>query len=51
MVYKQGVHVPKNVMKVIFHASVTEIPDPDGGNNQGIFSHCTKKGGCEALFS
>ena len=49
MVYKQGVHVPKNVMKVIFHASVTEIPD--GGNNQGIFSHCTKKRGCEALFS
>ena len=38
IIYKQGVEVPKNVTKVIFDASVTEIPD--GGLHQGVFTHC-----------
>ena len=37
--YKQGDTVPKNVTKVIFDASVTEIPD--GTYPEGVFSHCT----------
>lgn len=39
LVYKQGVEVPKNVTKVIFDASVIEIPN--GYEYQGVFSHRT----------
>ena len=37
IVYKQGVNVPKNVTKVIFDASVTQIPN--GSNRQGVFTN------------
>ena len=40
IVYKEGVNVPKNVTKVIFDASVTEIPAKISDRREGIFSHC-----------
>ena len=42
LVYTQGAEVPANVTKIIFHSSITEIPDNgnDWESNGGVFSQC-----------
>ena len=42
LVYTQGAEVPANVTEIIFHSSITEIPDNgnDWESNGGVFSQC-----------
>ena len=40
VVYNEGVNVPAYVTKVIFDASVTEIPGTSRKVGYGVFSHC-----------